>query len=109
MDALKEESNARRRLTMIRRMPLDDVLAERSKTHGAWVDNARLAQQMKEEWRKCEGWQRLSCSQREGLERIAEKIARILAGDSNHRDHWMDIGGYAELVVRELENGGKDE
>ena len=83
-------------------MPLDDVLAERSKTHGAWVDNARLAQQMKEEWRKCEGWQRLSCSQREGLERIAEKIARILAGDCNHRDHWMDIGGYAELVVREL-------
>jgi hypothetical protein len=88
---------------------LNDLIAERAKTHGSWVENARLAQQMKEEWRKAEGWKRLSMGQREGLERIAEKIARILAGDSNHLDHWMDIAGYAKLVVRELENGGKDE
>jgi hypothetical protein len=64
---------------------------------------------MKEEWRKAEGWKRLSMGQREALEMLAHKVARILAGDCNHRDHWMDIGGYAELVVRELENGGKDE
>ena len=54
---------------------LNELLDERGKTHGNWIDNAQLAQRMKEEWRKAEGWQRLSCSQREGLERIAEKIA----------------------------------
>jgi len=25
------------------------------------------------------------------------KIARILSGDHNYRDHWDDIEGYAEL------------
>ena len=43
-----------------------------------------------------------------GLEMIGHKIARVLAGDCNHKDHWMDIGGYAQLVVRELENGDDD-
>jgi hypothetical protein len=37
------------------------------------------------------------------LEMIAHKIARILSGDPNHRDHWEDIAGYAELVVREID------
>jgi hypothetical protein len=62
---------------------------------------------MKWEWRKAEGWKRLSVGQREALEMIAHKIARILSGDPNHKDHWEDIAGYAELVVRELEHGGE--
>jgi hypothetical protein len=82
---------------------LEDVLAERGKTHGPWQDNARLSQGMKEEWRRAAGWQRLSAGQREALEMIAHKIARILGGDPNLAEHWEDIGGYAELVVRELE------
>ena len=89
-------------------MKLDDVLAERGRTHGNWRDNARLAQAMKELWRNEPGWQRLSVGQREALEMIGHKIARILSGDCGHVDHWRDIGGYAELAVRELDDGGSD-
>jgi hypothetical protein len=81
---------------------LDELLDDRGKTHGRWRDNARIAQSMKELWRREDGWKRLSEGQRECLEMIAHKIARVLAGDPNHIDHWADIGGYAELVVREL-------
>ena len=37
--------------------------------------------------------------QREGLEMIAHKISRILNGDPNYDDSWVDIAGYAQLVV----------
>jgi hypothetical protein len=33
---------------------------------------------------------------------IAHKIARVLNGDCDCVDHWADIAGYGELVVREL-------
>jgi hypothetical protein len=40
--------------------------------------------------------------QKESLEMIASKIARIVCGDSNHHDSWHDIGGYAKLVADRL-------
>lgn len=36
--------------------------------------------------------------QRESIDLIATKLARICCGDPNHRDHWDDIAGYATLV-----------
>ena len=89
-------------------MKLDDLLAERGRTHGAWSDNARLAQAMKELFRNEKGWMKLSACQREALDMIAHKISRVLSGDCDHGDHWRDIGGYAALVVRELDDGGTD-
>ena len=41
--------------------------------------------------------------QREALEMIAHKIARILNGDPNYADNWIDIAGYATLVANRLE------
>ena len=87
-------------------MSLDDVLAQRGRTHGNWSDNARLAQAMKELWRNEKGWQRLSACQREALDMIGYKISRVLNGDCNCVEHWIDVAGYAQLVVREL-NGGE--
>jgi len=37
--------------------------------------------------------------QREALDQIAAKIARILCGDANYADHWHDIASYAQLGV----------
>ena len=34
---------------------------------------------------------------------ILHKIGRILAGDPNHKDHWVDIAGYANLPIKEIE------
>ncbi|HKF12906.1 MAG TPA: DUF6378 domain-containing protein [Xanthobacteraceae bacterium] len=85
---------------------IDEVLAERQKTHGDWMANARIAQAMKGVWRQEEGWKRLSVGQREALEMIAAKVGRILSGDPNHVDHWVDIAGYAALVAKQLDGDG---
>jgi DNA-binding CsgD family transcriptional regulator len=37
------------------------------------------------------------------LDMIAVKISRILTGNPNHRDSWLDIAGYAKLVADRLE------
>jgi hypothetical protein len=34
---------------------------------------------------------------------IQQKVARIICGDPFERDHWVDIMGYAALVLRELD------
>jgi hypothetical protein len=40
----------------------------------------------------------LDDSQFKGLTMIALKVERILTGDANEPDHWLDIAGYANLV-----------
>jgi len=44
-----------------------------------------------------------SDGQIEALEMICVKMARILAGDPDHADHWDDIAGYARLVARDCQ------
>jgi hypothetical protein len=37
---------------------------------------------------------------------IANKLARIVNGDANYRDSWVDIIGYAQLVLDAMPEGG---
>jgi hypothetical protein len=41
--------------------------------------------------------------QAEALDMIFTKIGRILNGDPNHIDSWVDIAGYAKLVADRLQ------
>jgi len=50
-------------------------------------------------------WHELDADQQEALEMIAHKIARILNGDPNYVDSWVDIAGYAKLVADRLAKG----
>lgn len=50
------------------------------------------------------GWHSLSDVQKESLEMVAVKVARILSGDASAAEHWNDVSGYAQLVVRILED-----
>ena len=76
---------------------MSSLLGEREKTHGDYRDVADLSQALKEVLKSGNNWESLSNTQRESLEMISSKIARILSGDSNFRDHWDDIEGYAKL------------
>lgn len=71
--------------------------AFKEKTHGVYRDTAEMSQNLKNVMGVGKNWESLNNSQREALEMIAVKIARILSGDVNYRDHWDDIEGYAEL------------
>ena len=81
---------------------IDNVLADRQTTHGSYADTARTAQHLRQAMREGNNWAILSDMQRESLDMIAMKIARIMSGDPDHADHWDDITGYARLVSIEL-------
>jgi hypothetical protein len=81
---------------------ISDTLAQRGERYGKFEEHARIAQALKECMRMQDGWARLRPDQREALEMVAHKVARILNGDPNYHDSWTDIAGYAELVAARL-------
>ena len=83
-------------------MSIEETLAERQKTHGNFTTHAMIAQSIKCQMYNAHGWSELYAEQRESLDMIAHKIARILNGNPNVHDHWHDIAGYATLVAERL-------
>ena len=84
--------------------PITDILTERGKTYGPFVDLAEIAQVLKDEIRAhiVKRKTDLSFDQQEALDMTCTKIARIVNGDPNHIDSWDDIAGYARLVADRL-------
>ena len=79
------------------------LLAEREHTHGDFAATAMIAQRFKDVSKSTPNWNaNLTDVQRESLEGIFVKIARILSGDPNHPDHWRDIEGGARLASERL-------
>lgn len=81
---------------------VDATLAERGARYGDFTDHARICQRIKGAMFETPGWTRLSDVQKQALEVIADKQARILTGDPNYADNWHDIQGYAKLVEDRL-------
>jgi hypothetical protein len=84
---------------------VDAILDERAATYGSFISVALFAQEMKELIRSALDEQNagLQADHQEALDMIASKIARIITGDSHHRDSWIDIAGYATLVADRLQ------
>lgn len=83
---------------------LDAVLDSRARDYGRFIDNARLAQHLKCVLRDTTSEQGtvLAPDQWEALEMIMSKVSRLLSGDPNKVDSWVDIAGYATLVADRL-------
>lgn len=92
------------------------TLAQRGSRYGDFTDHAELCQHLKEvmmtqtvpENGGMLAWDKLSAVQKQALEVIADKIARILIGDPNYDDNWHDIQGYAKLVEDRLPKEKKE-
>lgn len=90
---------------MTEKTNVNEMLAGRESRYGSFEGHAEISQRLKgiihtyEAVRGCD----LDPDQREALEMIAHKIARILNGDPNYADNWIDIAGYATLVANRLE------
>ena len=82
---------------------VDAILNERHQQYGRFIDVAAAAQSIKEALKSLPNWNLLGDDQKECLEMIASKVARILNGDTDHVDSWVDIAGYAKLVSDRLE------
>lgn len=81
-----------------------EILEERSKTHGDFTTHAAISQDLKQRCVQHGGWQKLTAVQREAIDMICHKIGRVLNGNPNHKDHWSDIAGYAELAAQRCQN-----
>jgi len=76
-----------------------EILDARGEQYGDFTTQGEIAQGLKQYVRGCAGWSRLNAHQRESLEMIMHKVSRILNGNPDHMDSWVDIAGYAQLVA----------
>ena len=82
---------------------INETLDERGKRYGKFEKHAELTQELKLVMRKGHQWFGLYPDQMEALEMIQHKVGRILNGDPDYADSWVDIAGYAQLVANRLE------
>ena len=79
-------------------MTIEPPIDERHETHGDYANSAQVSQQLKNTIHNAHNWHRLSNDKREALDLIMTKISRIMSGEPNEPDHWLDIEGYARLA-----------
>lgn len=82
---------------------IDTILSTRETTHGSYVEQSTASQTLKRLCEQARNWDQMPCYMRESVHLIQQKVARIICGDPFERDHWVDIMGYAALVLRELD------
>lgn len=85
---------------LIQQAELNDVLTERGSRYGSFYGHAdvtlKLKEQIRHELKKRN--KILAVDQLEALDMICHKIGRIVNGDPDYADSWLDIAGYSMLV-----------
>lgn len=83
---------------------METLLTARGSRYGKFKDTAQVAQELKRVLTRHAHAinASFSDSQWEALEMICHKAARIVNGDPNYIDSWIDIAGYAQLIADEL-------
>ena len=72
------------------------IVRERHVTHGDFAKNARVSQHLKGILREA-GYLELDPVHTEAIDQMCLKLSRIVSGKAKVREHWKDIGGYANL------------
>lgn len=99
------KENADKRMGYDNPMSLETTLENRGQEYGDYSGMARIAQNLKETLRSGPSWINMSPVQRESLEMLATKLARIVCGNCDNPDSWHDIAGYAKLAEDRLTQG----
>ena len=84
---------------------ITEILDERGKRYGKFKSHAEISQRLKYTVADALSNRKgvLADDQREALDMICHKIARIVNGDPDYADSWIDIAGYAQLVANRLQ------
>jgi len=83
-------------------MEIEQILAERQKTHGDFSKQSATAQRLKSVLRNTPNWHKMPDGMREGLELICTKLSRMGHGSWEEADHLRDGAGYFTLIERDL-------
>lgn len=83
---------------------IEKTLEERGARYGDFNNHALISQDFKHVLNMHLRMKRkdIAPDQKEALEMILHKIARIINGDADYPDSWHDIAGYATLVEKRL-------
>lgn len=86
---------------------INEILEQRGNRYGSFEGHAKITQHLRfviaKELEMRD--KRLPPEQQEALDMICHKIGRIINGDNNYDDNWIDICGYSQLVVDILHAG----
>lgn len=84
---------------------IDTILDQRGSRYGAFKGHAEVTQSLKRVVidALAERGKILADDQYEALDMIFHKIGRIINGDADYDDSWVDIAGYAQLVADRLQ------
>lgn len=84
---------------------VDKILDARGSNYGDFMSHAEVTQQLKNVMMAhlIKKGKTLVVDQQESLEMIFHKIGRIVNGDPDYADSWVDIAGYAKLVADRLQ------
>lgn len=80
-----------------------EMLEGRATRYGTFEGHARISQALKRAMQDSPNWSKLTDVQKEGLEMVQHKIARMLNGDPSYLDNIVDIVGYSTLVKDVME------
>ncbi len=76
---------------------IESTLEVRGAKYGDFGEQAKTIQALKAVMSDTPNWETLPAHKKQALEMIAMKQARILHGDPDYADSWVDIEGYARL------------
>ena len=84
---------------------IDKILDERGARYGKFKNHANISQRLKYVVADALSNRKgvIEDDQHEALDMICHKIARIVNGDPDYADSWVDIAGYAQLVADRLQ------
>jgi hypothetical protein len=84
---------------------ISQTLNERGSRYGIFMGHAHVTMDLKRTIRQhlIARDKKLDDDQQEALDMICHKIGRIVNGDPDYADSWVDIAGYAKLVADRLE------
>ena len=82
---------------------VNEMLSGREARYGTFEGHARISQALKRAMQDSPNWSKLTDVQKEGLEMIQHKVARMLNGDPSYLDNIVDIVGYSTLVKDVME------
>jgi hypothetical protein len=92
-----------------KKIDIDATINERGTSYGKFKDGAALMQNIKRliTDHATKHNKTFTDAQWEALEMIVHKIGRIVNGNPDLIDHWLDIAGYAVLVADGLEGNDR--
>lgn len=81
---------------------LSGTIKTRDKEYGGFERVAEITQKFKGIMKSSPSYVKMTDVEKEAMEMVMHKCARLLAGNPHHLDSWHDIQGYAKLVEDRL-------